>query len=134
MATEGEPDDGPAGDPDDETPLAQVVAGVVMAVTFLVGFGLLSVGYPWFWIAFPVGFAGVLPAAIGLVRLYESRKRATRDPEEDALASLRARYVRGEIDEAEFEERLELLLETESVTEARAYAARREVDRERESA
>ena len=124
------PDDGT----DEGTPLEQVVAGAIVALTFLVGFGLLAIGYPWFWIAFPVGFAGVLPAAIGLVRLYESRMAAGGDPEADALGSLRERYARGEIDEAEFEERLELLLETESVSEAEAYATRREAERERESA
>lgn len=118
---------------DEETPLEQVVVGIVMALTFLVGFGLLAVGYPYFWIAFPVGFAGVLPAAIGLVRLYESRSESTADPERDALDALKGRYVRGEIDEAEFEERLSLLMETESVSEARVYAARRDVERERES-
>lgn len=124
-------------DTDEETPLEQVVVGVVMALTFLVGFGLLAVGYPWFWIAFPVGFAGVLPAAIGLVRLYESRTATSegeRDERTDALESLRERYARGEIDEAEFESRLELLLETESVSEAEAYRARGEAERERESA
>ena len=124
------PDDGT----DEGTPLEQVVAGVVVALTFLVGFGLLAIGYPWFWIAFPVGFAGVLPAAIGLVRLYESRVAAGEDPEADALESLRERYARGEIDEAEFEARLELLLETETVSEAEAYRARGDAERERESA
>lgn len=123
------PDDGS----DEDSPLEEVAVGAVIALTFLVGFGLLAVGFPWFWVAFPVGFAGVLPAAIGLVRLYETRKAPADEPERDALESLRERYVRGEIDEAEFEERLVLLLETESVSEANAYAARRELERERES-
>ena len=133
----------PEADESEESPLEQVVAGGVVALTFLAGFGLLALGHPWFWIAFPVGFAGILPAAIGLVRLYESRRETVgegRDERADALASLRERYAGGEIDEDEFEARLELLLETESVSEAEAYAARREAegertpDRERESA
>ncbi|KTG25599.1 hypothetical protein AUR66_00905 [Haloferax profundi] len=108
---------------DEETPLEQVVAGVVMALTFLVGFGLLALGYPFFWVAFPVGFAGVLPAAIGLVRLYESRQTEEADEEqsetEDALATLRRRYANGELTEEEFEAKVERLLETETVADAR---------------
>ncbi|MFC6724426.1 SHOCT domain-containing protein, partial [Halobium palmae] len=68
--------DGYGDEDDEETPLEQVVAGVVIATIFLVGFGLLALGFPWFWVAFPVGFAGVLPAAIGLVRWYESRRES----------------------------------------------------------
>lgn len=119
------------------SPLEEVVAGVVIALTLLAGFGLLVAGYSWFWVAFAVGFAGVLPAAIGLVRLYESRTGTAQDERDgraDALESLRERYARGEIDEEEFERRLDLLLDTESVSEAEAYAAREEADRERESA
>ncbi|KAB1194773.1 SHOCT domain-containing protein [Haloferax sp. MBLA0076] len=118
-------------DEDDEgTPLEQIVAGVVMALTFLVGFGLLALGNPFFWIAFPVGFAGVLPAAIGLVRLYESRQTEEADEAqsgtEDALATLRRRYANGELTEEEFEEKVERLLETETVADARnAVSARR---------
>ena len=120
---------------DDGTPLEQVVAGVVMALTFLVGFGLLALGNPWFWIAFPVGFAGVLPAAIGFVRLYESRRteesKETRSETEDALETLRRRYANGELTEEEFEQKVERLLETETVADARnTVAARREREAE----
>ncbi|SFL00775.1 Short C-terminal domain-containing protein [Halogranum rubrum] len=118
---------------EEETPLQQLVAGVVIALIFLVGFGLLAVGYPWFWVAFPVGFAGVLPAALALAKLYEHSRdsRASRpseptvtDEHADALAALRARYARGELDEEEFEHRLERLLETETVDDARAHVTR----------
>jgi len=37
------------------------------------------------------------------------------DPTDDPLATLRDRYARGEIDEAEFERRVERLLETEDI-------------------
>ncbi|WP_416838869.1 SHOCT domain-containing protein [Haloferax sp. DFSO52] len=122
---------------DDDTPLEQIVAGSVMALTFLVGFGLLALGYWWFWIVFPVGFAGVLPAAIGLVRLYESRRRDDSDEAgsetEDALETLRRRYASGELTEAEFEEKVERLLETETLGDARqTVSTRRERERERE--
>jgi len=113
---------------DDDTPLEQTVGGLVVGGILLVAFGLLALGVPWFWIAFPVGFAGVLPAAIGLVRLYERRKDDAEDDEpaeqEAALATLRERYARGELTEAEFERKVERLLETETVADAREFRTR----------
>lgn len=135
----GETDDG------DETPLEEIVSGAVFALTFVVGFGLMFAGVPFFWVAFPVGFAGVLPMAVGLVRLYQKRTESAdsdtaSSDTEDALEELRQRYARGELTEAEFERRLERLLETESVHEAQQYTDRidaadrsRERERERES-
>ncbi|WP_411965545.1 SHOCT domain-containing protein [Haloferax sp. YSMS24] len=121
-------------DDDDDTPLEQLVAGVVIASIFLVGFGLLALGNPWFWIAFPVGFAGVLPAALALVKLYESRRGGDDDAPpsetEDALETLRRRYASGELTEEEFEAKVERLLETETVADARNTVTSR---RERES-
>ena len=114
----------------DEDAVETVVVGAVSTLVFLVGFGLLALGVPWFWIAFPVGFGGLLPAALGLTTLYRER-RATADQStaaEDALDALRERYARGEIDDAEFEHRLDALLETESVDDAAAYAAREGVE------
>jgi len=113
---------------DDDTPLEQTVGGLVVGGILLVAFGLLALGVPWFWIAFPVGFAGVLPAAIGLVRLYERRKDDAEDDQpaeqEAALATLRERYARGELTEAEFERKVERLLETETVADAREFRTR----------
>lgn len=119
---------------DDETPLQTTVASVTTGLILTVAFGLLALGVPWFWVVFPVGFAGVLPAVMGLTEWYERQQTDHRPPaskstttttaEEDALETLRNRYPRGEIDEAEFERRVEALLETESVDDAEAYAAR----------
>ncbi|POG53649.1 SHOCT domain-containing protein [Haloferax marisrubri] len=132
-----------AGD-DEDSALEELVAGVVMALIFLVGFGLLALGVSWFWIVFPVGFAGVLPAALALVRIYESRRGDDADESmttetEDALETLRRRYATGELSEEEFEAKVERLLETETVTDARkSTAARRREsnagEAERESA
>ncbi|WP_424008066.1 SHOCT domain-containing protein [Haloferax denitrificans] len=118
-----------AGD-DEDSALEQLVAGVVVALIFLVGFGLLALGEPWFWVVFPVGFAGVLPAAIVLVRIYESRRGDDADESmttktEDALETLRRRYATGELSEEEFEAKVERLLETETVADARGSAAAR---------
>jgi len=109
---------------DDDPPLVQAVSGAVMALTFLVGFGLMFAGVPWFWVAFPVGFAGLLPAAIGLARWYErsvSVSEPTTSPEERALEELRERYARGDLTDEEFERRVERLLETESIDDAETF-------------
>jgi uncharacterized membrane protein len=127
-------DDGPPGfrADDEETPLQTVAAGAVTFVTLGVAFGLLALGNPFFWVAFPVGFGGGLPLAVGLARWYESRAEArdeeTRRGQSDtdtALEELRDRYARGELDDDEFEARVERLLETESVRDAKASVDRR---------
>ena len=98
-------------------PMSAVVSAVVTAGTLVVAFGLLALGVEAFWLAFVVGFGVVLPAAVGLVEYDRSsgtRHAATdRNSEaEAALATLRQRYARGELSEAEFERRLERLLVT----------------------
>ncbi|MCU4971719.1 SHOCT domain-containing protein [Halobacteria archaeon AArc-m2/3/4] len=120
---------------DDESPLEEIAAGVTIGLILTVAFGLLALGVPWFWIAFPVGFAGVLPVVMGLVKLYERRRarevanngqtsETSPSDAEDALETLRERYARGEFDDEEFERRLERLLETETIEDASAFAER----------
>jgi len=105
---------------DDDSLLGAVVGGVT-AVTLAVAFGLMFLGVPWFWVAFPVGFGGVLPMAMGLVKLYERRQAsAPAEQVDDPLATLRERYARGELSDAEFERQVERLLETESPDERTA--------------
>jgi|GEM_PF-421515 uncharacterized membrane protein len=104
---------------DDDTPLQSIVAGVTTGLVLTVAFGLLALGVSWFWVVFPVGLGGLLPVAMGLAKWYEQRQtdhqtptlESTTTAEEEALETLRNRYARGEIDEAEFERRLEALLE-----------------------
>jgi len=55
---------------DDETPLQTIVVGATTGLVLTVAFGLLALGVPWFWVVFPVGFAGLLPVAIGLAKRY----------------------------------------------------------------
>lgn len=115
---------------DEGTPLEMLVAGAVTTVTLAVAFGLLAAGVSSFWIVFVVGFAGVLPMALAAVSLYEDRQNGdserssegeNEDEDEDALAELRRRYARGELSELEFERRVERLLETETIDDARRY-------------
>ena len=118
-----EPDEG------SNSPLVTAAAGAVTVLTLAVGFGLLALGESFFWVAFPVGFGGLMPLAVGLARWYESRADRPADEPADetdrALAALRERYARDEIDEATFEERVETLLRTEDVATAREDGARR---------
>ena len=129
---------------DDETPLQSIAAGAVTFLTLGVGFGLLALGNPYFWVAFPVGFGGLMPMAIGLARWFESREETRsrsestprrEDDTDAALADLRERYARGELDDEEFEARVERLLETESVADAKEFTERARTERtDRDSA
>jgi len=114
-----------------EESLAGVAAGAVTFLTLAVAFGLMFLGVPYFWVAFPVGFGGLLPLSVSLAKWYESNDASERDQSrafgpttgrddetDDALDALRDRYARGEIDDVEFERRVERLLETESVDDA----------------
>lgn len=96
------------------------VPGVVTAGTLLAAFGLLAANYEYFWVAFVVGFGvatGLAAGGSGERTRHSSARRAHRpgtDQDSDAaLAELRHRYATGEQTEAEFERRLEWLLETD---------------------
>ncbi|MFC5368050.1 SHOCT domain-containing protein [Salinirubrum litoreum] len=105
-----------------------VVAGVVSAGVLVVAFGALALGVEAWWLAFPVGYGGVLPLSVGLARWRTGDGRQSNRPvttdedssrstaaqstgtDEAALATLRRRYAEGAIDEVEFEHRVETLL------------------------
>src|SRR6056297_2345084 len=115
---------------DEDDDLETVVAGAVTMLTLTIAFGLMFAGVSWFWVAFPVGFGGLLPMALGATRLYRRRQETDSRPaseDDDALATLRERYARGDLTDAEFERQVERLLETED-----SATARDRVDRERE--
>jgi uncharacterized membrane protein len=127
-----------------------VAAGVTVLV-LVVAVGLQALGVPWAWVVYPLGFGGLLPLALGVAGRYEHRERNGRSDarrsrtgadrvetaEERALEALRRGYARGAIDEAEFERRLERLLETETIPDVREYLERgpggRDEDRDRVS-
>jgi uncharacterized membrane protein len=121
-----------APDDDDDSPLQSLVAGLVTMLTLTVAFGLMAADVSFFWVAFVVGFGGLMPTAIGLVRWYEARSERdaavqdSQSEQERALVELRERYARGELDDEEFESRVERLLETESVADARTYVERQD--------
>lgn len=118
-ATEGE-----------ETPLEAVAVGAALTVGFGIAGLLYALGVGVWWIGFPM-IGGLVPLAVGLAKQYERTRRTRSDAGDreddtaDALEQLRERYARDEISEAEFERRLERLLETESVADAREAVERR---------
>jgi ERCC4-type nuclease len=63
-------------------------------------------------------FSAVVLAVIGLTMLYD--RASEDDPDEHTVEAAREAYVTGDIDEAEFERRVETLLdpETEQIREA----------------
>lgn len=108
----------------------------VMSMLVL-GAGLVSVflDLPYTGMIFALGFAVLVPlsAMIGRGGKHREESDAAADPptetgavdESAALETLRERYARGEIDEIEYERRVENLLATESVGEAHEYVDRR---------
>lgn len=120
----------------DGHPLAPLVSTAVTAGTLLVAFSLLALGVDFFWVAFVVGFGGVLPVSLGLLEHAERTGTEQSGPEsggeeDTALAALRRQYARGEVGDAEFERRLERLLETESAAERRGGKQRAREPRQR---
>jgi uncharacterized membrane protein len=104
----------------------RLAAAAVTLLTLVVAFGGLALDAPFWWVAFPVGFGGLLPLTVALARRRRTSaaERARSADRSDALEELRSRYARGEIDEAEFERRVERLLETETDAAAVAHAER----------
>ena len=96
-----------------QTPNA-AVAGVVSLLVLAVGLVVTAADLPMAWVVWPLGYGVVLPLAIG----YAARRgeRTDEEPkaeaaERDPAARLRQRYVAGEIDEREFERKLEVVME-----------------------
>jgi hypothetical protein len=116
-------DDGRGGLVTDSARDPSVAASAVSALTLTVAFGLLALGVDWFWVAFPVGFGGVLPLTVALDAAREGTASGV-DVEEGAptgddtrpggtqaaLAELRRRYASGELTDDAFERKVEELL------------------------
>jgi uncharacterized membrane protein len=107
---------------DDTDPLVALVTAAVL------GLGLLAMALDasGFWLVWVVGFAVVVPA---ITWLREGQGNVRDD---DALATLRERYARGDLSEAAFEAKVETLLETETPESARERTGR-ETEREAET-
>ncbi|WP_227134646.1 SHOCT domain-containing protein [Halorubellus salinus] len=98
--------------------VTSLVAAGVTALTLTVAFNLLALDVSLFWVAFPIGFGVVLPAAIGIVNARQHGEQRTDDTSQRSdthtgLEILRQRYATGELSEEEFEHHVERLLESE---------------------
>lgn len=97
------------------------------------GFVALFLGVEWFWLVWVLGFAVVLPS-ISIVTNAYSTDGDPSEEDDDPLEALRERYASGELTEAEFERKLERLLETEdreTARELRVGNDRADADRDR---
>lgn len=105
--------------------LVKVVSTLVTGV-WMVG---LFTGQDWWLAALLFGYVAVVPVAKILAGEHEYEERETREGREEsatestdeALATLRERYAGGELAEAQFERKLERLLEVETVEDASRY-------------
>lgn len=127
---------------DGENALVKVTAFVVLGL----GLTALFLGFEWFWLVFVIGFAVFVPIAAELADEFgvgtdaaERHQRSDRRPPDsgpaadstadsasaqDALDTLRDRYARGDLSEAEFERKVEILLGTETPESARRHVER----------
>jgi uncharacterized membrane protein len=114
----------------------------ITAVSILgLGFIVLGLRYSWFWVVWVAGFVSLVPITAILSEAIGEPDSGETSPadEAEALEVLRERYAAGEIDEVQFERRLDALLGTETVEEARdrvehARSERGRADPEREQA
>ena len=83
ISTEGGDRDGSVSNGDGDSSLEVAAAGAVTAITLGVAFGLLALGQPYFWIAFPIGFGAGMPLAVGLARWYRSSAATDRSARQD---------------------------------------------------
>lgn len=106
-------------------PTVAVAVTAAVVVSAILGTGLTT-------LIAAVGYLLLVPLAAFLQEplLTMVRDDDSADEEQAALDRLRDRYARGEIDELEFERRLERLLETETVEDAAARGSR-DVDPDR---
>jgi len=109
------------------------IPGVVTMLTLAVAFTAMFAGFENWWVAFVVGFGFVLPAASMLAGNRSESSTSSADADEtptattndeetskdDAMHEIRERYARGELSEQQFETKLERLLETETLEDAR---------------
>lgn len=88
------------------------VAGIVSLVVLAVGLVVTAADAPMAWLVWPLGYGVALPLAVGYAkrRRRDGARSGRQRREPDRLARLKDRYVRGEIDDHEFESELDRVL------------------------
>lgn len=121
-------------------------AGIAATTVTGTWLAALLLGFDW-WLAFMLfGYIVIVPVVAMLfdeddedgeetdedgVERARSNARVERDDQDDAsaaLARLRTRYANGELTDEQFERKLDRLLETETLDDARGWAERNRVD------
>lgn len=117
---------------------------IVSLLVLGAGFLGMFLDVPWFWLIWVIGYAVVVPALSILFDVEETDAESIREDDhedtetpEDPLETLRERYARGELTDEQFEQKLERLLETETIEDiedARRRAVAERSDREMDAA
>lgn len=138
-------------DRNEDGPVARLrgnATGVVSLLVTAIWMGAMFTGQSWWLAALLVGYVAVVPLVAILFgdeddreewadeyrsekTDREERSKSESDPR-DALETLRERYAAGELTDDQFERKLERLLDTETLEDARESARRRDGDREPE--
>ncbi|WP_435115030.1 SHOCT domain-containing protein [Halolamina sp. C58] len=124
--------------------LRENATGIVSTLVTAVWMGALFTNQDWWLAAMLVGYVAVVPITAMLFDDDDEEEwldeaiddrvsnRSSDEHEETPLETLRRRYAEGELSEAQFERKLDQLLETETMEDAEEYARReRETERER---
>ncbi|ADQ66980.1 Predicted membrane protein (DUF2078) [Halogeometricum borinquense DSM 11551] len=99
-------------------------------VLIAVGLGFLATGAPIVGIGFCVLAVGLAGAAVRNHDETSSMDLTSDDDSDDALSTLRERYARGELTDAQFEAKLERLVEVETLEDVVVTVERRESNAE----
>jgi len=86
--------------------------GLVSLAVLGVGFVAMAAGVDYFWMAWVLGYAVVVPA-VSMLLGDDTDENGETDADDDPVETLRKRYARGELTDREFERRLKRVLETE---------------------
>lgn len=120
--------------------LDENITGIVSMLVLGLGFVALFAGVEYFFLIWILGFAVVVPIVAMLFENEDESESPTEhadrvprrsdDDTNDALATLRERYARGDLTDEQFERKLDRLFETDNPENAAAWRDR-EADRER---
>lgn len=118
-----------------------VLVGIGFFLTAIVGGVLLVLAgqgyalFPFLIILLAFAYAAVEEGFVEKIRSDDTSRTAEKAvdrSEEDPLSVIRERYARGEIDEGEFERKLDQLLETETIDQVKHRRNRSETEYDRE--